>query len=261
MKKLLSAFLLILLLVSAFAACGGGDGVTVNSIEDLDEAVIGVQNATTGHTFVNDNLPNATADAFPQGADAVQALLAGQVDAVIIDGLPAMQFVAANEGQIRALDEDLTSEYYGIAFQLGSPYVALFDEALDTLRANGTLQGIFDYWVNELPGASRYVTPEGTEHPNGTLTMATNAGFPPFEMWEGDQIVGIDPCIARAIGDLLGYEIEIIDMGFDAIILSVQAGQEDFGMAGMTIRDDRREFVDFTQGYFNASQRVLVRVD
>ena len=93
------------------------------------------------------------------------------------------------------------------------------------------------------------------------LRMGTNADFPPFEFWEDGEIVGLDPDLARAIGDILGYEIEIIDMDFDAIILSVQQGQVDFGMAGMTIRDDRREFVDFTQGYFNASQRVIVRDD
>ena len=100
-----------------------------------------------------------------------------------------------------------------------------------------------------------------TEEPGRpVLRMATSAGFPPFELWEGDRIVGFDPCLAQAIGDILGFYIEIVDMDFAAIILSVQAGQVDFGMAGMTVRDDRREFVDFSQGYFYSGQRVLIRV-
>jgi len=263
MKKLLG-FILILSAVAVLAACGSSnsdnDVVLISSLSDLDTARIGAQVATTGQIYVEENLPEATLDLFLQGADAVMALLSGQVDAVIIDALPAYRFVAANEERLMLLDGDLTSEYYGIALQIGSPYTALFDEALNTLRANGTWDAIFDYWVNENPGASRYVSPDGITHPNGTLYMATNAGFEPFEFWEGDQIVGFDPCLARAIGDVLGYEIEIVDMNFDSIILSVQAGQSDFGMAGMTIRDDRLEFVDFTQGYFNASQRVIVRI-
>ncbi|MCL2392267.1 MAG: transporter substrate-binding domain-containing protein [Oscillospiraceae bacterium] len=230
----------------------------ITSIADLETAVIGVQRATTGHLFVEENFPDASIDAFPAAGDAILALNAGSVDAVVIDSLPAARFVFLNPG-LKILEGDLTAEYYGIAFQLGSAYTAMFDEAINTLRANGTLGAIYDYWVNENPDASRYVTPEGTAHPNGTLLMATNAGFPPFEFWEGAHIVGFDVCLSTAIGDVLGYEIEIIDMDFDSIILSVQAGSADFGMAGMTIREDRREFVDFTQGYFNASQVVIVR--
>ena len=239
---------------------GGNEsnGLHISSLADLETALIGVQIATTGQIFVEENLPNATAAEFPLGADAVMALLVGQVDAVIIDAEPARRFVAANAG-IAILDEILTSEYYGIALQHGSPYTAMFNDALDTLRENGMLYNLMDYWIHEDEEASRYVSPPGTEHPNGTLVMATNAAFEPFEFFEGDQIVGLDPCLAQAIGDILGYEIIIDDMSFDAIIPAVQAGQADFGMAGMTIRDDRLEFVDFTQGYFNSSQVAIVR--
>ena len=259
MKKFLPVLLALILAIS-LAACSNEEApVVIRSVDDLETARIGVQIATTGQLYVEENFPGATMDAFPLGADAVMALLAGQVDAVIIDGEPARRFVEVNAGRLRLLDETLTSEYYGISFQHGSPYTAKFDQALDTLRANGTMGALIDYWINEAEGASRYVSPPGTARPNGTLTMATNAGFEPFEFWEGNQIVGLDPCLARAIGDLLGYEIYIQDMAFDAIILAVQAGQADFGMAGMTIREARREFVDFTQGYFNSSQVVIVR--
>jgi polar amino acid transport system substrate-binding protein len=230
----------------------------ITSMADLETALIGVQIGTTGQIFVGEELPNATAAEFPLGADAVMALVAGQVDAVIIDAEPARRFIAANPG-LAILDEVLTSEYYGIALQHGSPYTEMFNDALDTLRENGTLYSLMDYWIHEDETSSRYVSPPGTEHPNGTLIMATSAGFEPFEFFEGDQIVGLDPCLANAIGDILGYEIYIEDMAFDAIILAVQAGQADFGMAGMTIRDDRLEFVDFTQGYFNSSQVAIVR--
>ena len=236
-------------------------GQGVQSLEDLSTAVIGVQRDTTGHIFVDENFPNATVDAFPQGADAIMALLAGSIDAVVIDSLPAARFIFANQGRLRLLEGELTAEYYGIAFPLGSEYTAKFDAAINELRANGTMDAIYDYWVNENLEASRYVSPPGTTHPNGTLIMATSAGFEPFEFWEGNQIVGFDVCLSNAIGDIIGYQIEIMDMEFGSIILAVQAGVADFGMAGMTIRDDRREFVDFTQGYFNASQVVIVRAD
>ena len=261
MKKIFGA-LLVVMMSLLIAACNGGDDgpVVITSIDQLSTARIGVQNATTGHIFAAENFPDADVDAYPLFGDAVMALLAGSVDAVIIDVLPGYEFVRANEGRLMLLDGQLTAEYYGIAFQHGSHLTAQFDNAINQLRANGTFQAIYDYWIYELPGASRYVSPAGTIHPNGILRMATSAGFPPFELWEGPHIVGFDPCLAQAIGDILGYEIEIVDMDFGNIILSVQQGQVDFGMAGITIRDDRREHVDFSQGYFSSGQRVLVRV-
>ncbi|MCL2248037.1 MAG: transporter substrate-binding domain-containing protein [Oscillospiraceae bacterium] len=256
MKKA-SILILILASVLLITACAD-DTDSITSIDDLATAVIGVQRDTTGHIFVDDNFPDATVDAFPEGADAIMALLNGSVDAVVIDNLPAARFVFHNEGLV-ILGDYLTTEQYGIAFALGSEYTALFNEALDTLRDNGTLAAIYDYWITENPDASRYVSPAGTTHPNGTLRMGTSAGFEPFEFFEGGVIVGFDVCLVNAIGDLIGYEIEIINMDFGAIIPHVQTGQVDFGLAGMTITEERREFVDFSQGYFTTGLVTIVR--
>jgi len=262
MKKLLIIALTILL-VMALTACNGDSATesAISSLSDLEApgVRIGVQNGTTGHLFAEENFPDAEIDAFPRFSDAVMALNAGSIDAVIIDSLPAAEFVTTNDGALTMLDDFLTFELYGITFQHGSYLTALFDDAIDQLKASGVFDEIYDYWIYQAPGASRYVTPPGTEHPNGTLTMATSADFPPFELFEGADIVGFDPCLAQAIGDLIGYDIEIINMLFDSIITGVQAGQYDFGMSGMTITDDRREFVDFSQGYFNSGQVVLIR--
>ncbi len=94
-----------------------------------------------------------------------------------------------------------------------------------------------------------------------TLVMATNAAFPPYEYKEGDAIVGIDAEIAQAIADKLGMELEIKDVDFGAIIGGVQSGKYDFGMAGMTVTDERKESVDFTDTYANAVQVVIVKED
>ena len=89
--------------------------------------------------------------------------------------------------------------------------------------------------------------------------MATNAEFAPWEYYEGDKIVGIDPEIAQAIADKLGMTLEIEDMAFDSIISAVTSGKADFGAAGMTVEEDRKVFVDFTDTYANASQVIIVK--
>jgi len=96
------------------------------------------------------------------------------------------------------------------------------------------------------------------EEEAATITMATNAEFPPYEYWENDQIVGIDAEIAAAIADKLGMELVIEDMDFTAILAAVQSGKADFGMAGMTVNEERLESVNFTDSYATGVQVVIV---
>lgn len=95
----------------------------------------------------------------------------------------------------------------------------------------------------------------------GKLTMATNASFPPYEYYEGDKVVGIDAEIAGLIADKLGLELVIEDVEFDSIIPGVQAGKYDMGMAGMTVTDERKEKVNFSDSYAKGVQVVIVKAD
>lgn len=94
-----------------------------------------------------------------------------------------------------------------------------------------------------------------------TLTMATNAEFPPYEYYEGDNVVGIDAEIAQLIADKLGMELEIVDVAFESIVPGVQAGKYDMGMAGMTVNEERLESVNFSSSYATGVQVVIVKED
>ena len=97
----------------------------------------------------------------------------------------------------------------------------------------------------------------GTVTP-GVLTMATNAYFPPYEYYEGSEIVGIDAEIAAAVADKLGLELVIEDVEFDSIIAGVQSGKYDIGCAGMTVTDERLQSVNFTSTYSTGIQAIIV---
>lgn len=95
----------------------------------------------------------------------------------------------------------------------------------------------------------------------GTLTMATNAYFPPYEYYDGQDIIGIDADIAKAIADKMGLELKIEDMEFDSIITAVSTGKADLGLAGMTVTPDRQKNVDFSDSYATGIQSVIVKED
>ena len=91
------------------------------------------------------------------------------------------------------------------------------------------------------------------------LTMATEATFPPYEYYDGDAIVGIDVEVAQAIAEKLGMELEVTDIAFDSIIPGIQTGKYDMGMAGMTVTDERKEQVSFSDSYATGVQVVIVK--
>ena len=91
-----------------------------------------------------------------------------------------------------------------------------------------------------------------------SLRFATNATFEPFEYYQNGKIVGIDVDVANAIGDVLGVDVEILDMEFDAIITSVQAGKADAGIAGITVTPERKKNIGFTDSYADVRQVIMV---
>lgn len=96
---------------------------------------------------------------------------------------------------------------------------------------------------------------------DGKLTVATNAEFAPFEYKEGENYLGIDIEIAEIIAESLGVELVINNMDFDSVVTSVQKGQSDLALAALTISEDRKKAIDFSDAYFGAKQYLIVKAD
>ena len=93
------------------------------------------------------------------------------------------------------------------------------------------------------------------------LTMATNAEFKPFEYLEGEEIVGADIDMAKAIAEYLGCELEITNIDFDAALTGAATGKYDMAVAGITATDERKESMNFSDNYYKASQAIIVSAD
>ena len=276
MKKLF-ALLMAVCMMASLTACGGSEEAkteapaaeaaseaipnTVNTLEDLPGKKIGVQLGTTGDIYASDyEAEGSTIERYNKAADAVQALKLGKIDCVIIDAQPAQAFVEKND-DLTILEEDFAVEDYAICVSKdNADLTAAMNEALKELEAEGVLDQIVKNYIgDDTKGTCPYESPADVDYSNGTLTMATNAAFEPYEYYEGTEIVGIDAEMAKAICDKLGYELKIEDMEFDAIISAVQSGKADFGAAGMTVTEDRLTSIDFTDSYATSTQVVIVR--
>ena len=248
MKKFAAGLIAVAMSVTMLAGCGVPAN-TVHSVDDLEGKTIGVQLGTTGDIYAED----------VKDADAVQALKQGKIDAVIIDAEPAKVFVEKND-DLEILDEPFAEEEYAIAMKLDNTELqTAVNGALKELKADGTLDAIKANYVGENAGKNPYKSPDNVSRDKGTLVMATNAEFPPYESKENDKVVGIDADMMQAVCDKLGYELKIDDMAFDSIISAVQSGKADVGVAGMTVTPDREKNVLFSDTYTSSSQVIIVR--
>lgn len=262
MKKI-AAVLLIAGMTLGLTACGGSKipANSVHSVNDLPGKTIGVQLGTTGDIYASDyEAEGSTIERYNKGADAIQALVQGKIDCVIIDQQPANAFVEKNPG-LKILEEDFALEEYAICVaKENSDLTEKINAALEELTVNGTMtQIIMNYIGDDTKGKYPYESPADVDRSNGTLVMATNAAFEPYEYYVSQEIVGIDVDMARAVCDILGMELKIEDMEFDSIINAVTSGKADIGVAGLTITEDRLENVDFTDPYTTATQVIVVR--
>jgi len=91
------------------------------------------------------------------------------------------------------------------------------------------------------------------------IIWGTNAAFPPFEMRQGDEVIGVDAEIAMKIAEKLGVEVVVEDIDFDALPGALASGKIDFIAAGYTVKPDREKQMLFTDKYFKAVQVIIVQ--
>lgn len=262
--KMLVAGILASLCLFTFTACG-------------PKCKIGVQQGTTGELYVKGNADmmlagysNIECKSFNNGGLAVQAMLNGQIDYVIIDNEPAKQLVAQNAG-IKMIDIALTTEQYAFGVDKNqADLLANVNAIIAALKTSGELDALFakydslvyDDEGNVIGGDDLIVgvdsANKNTQNAAGQLVVATNAAFPPFEYKKGNKFAGIDIEIAQIIAMALNLELVIEDMDFDAVVTSVGKNGVDIAMAGLSVTETRKQSVNFSSAYYEGAYQVLI---
>ena len=160
----------------------------------------------------------------------------------------------------KVIDIDLTNEEYAFGVDKTQPELLEKTNAfIEKIKGDGTLDKICDKYFGS--GEPEAVESAKLDSSKDQLVVATNAAFEPFEYTKGDSYYGIDMEIAKLLADELGKELVIENMDFDAVCLSVSQQKCDIAMAGLTINEEREEYVTFTDYYYSASQRLIVPSD
>ncbi|MBP3436085.1 MAG: transporter substrate-binding domain-containing protein [Clostridia bacterium] len=163
-------------------------------------------------------------------------------------------------GTVKVVEIDLTDELYAFGVDKDQPELLEDVNAfIKKIMENGKFDEICNKYFGD--GTPTPVTSAEQDDSKDQLVVVTNAEFAPFEYKDGDKYLGIDMEIADLLAKELGKELVILNVDFDAVCLHVGQKKADIAMAGLTISEDRKEHVTFTDSYYTASQRIIVKED
>lgn len=162
-----------------------------------------------------------------------------------------------NNVTAKVIDIELTQEEYAFGVDKDQPeLLAQTNAFIAEIKADGTFDKICNNYFGD--GTPAAVTSAQLDPSKDQLVVAVNAAFEPFEYMQGENYYGIDMEIAAALAKKLNKELVISNMEFDAVCLSIGQHKCDIAMSGLTIKEDRKEHVDFTDPYYSASQKLIV---
>lgn len=157
----------------------------------------------------------------------------------------------------KVIEQNLTDEEYAFGVDKTQPeLLTQVNDFIAQIKKDGTLEEICDRYFGD--GEPVAVTSAELDSSKDQLVVATNAAFEPFEYTKGDKYYGIDMEIAALLAESMNKELVIQNMDFDAVCLSVGQQKCDIAMAGLTINEEREEYVTFTDSYYAASQKLVV---
>lgn len=161
---------------------------------------------------------------------------------------------------VKVVDINLTEEEYAFGVDKAQPeLLEKVNAFIDKIMEDGTFDEICSHYFGD--GEPVAVMSAKEDPSKDQLVVATNAAFAPFEYMEGEAYYGIDMEIAALLAEDLGMELVINNMKFDSVCLTVGQHKCDIAMAGLTVKEDRKEHVNFSKSYYQASQKLIAKAD
>lgn len=156
--------------------------------------------------------------------------------------------------EVKAIE--LTAESYAFLAKKGNTAIVnTANELLAELKQSGELDTIINSFFDGT-ATFEYTNPANKE---GCLVVATNAYFPPFEYYNGNKLTGVDMKIASLLAEKMNKTLYILDTEFESVFTSVNTGEADLGMAGITVNEERQKTYDFTNEYYESAQVLVTR--
>ena len=227
--------------------------------------VVGVQVATTNYIAATELLGGDEGRIVGYGEFglAVQALITGDIDAVVIDDVAGQGYAGLNDDKIKLLPDAIIKQQLGFVYPQGSDLVEPINMALDSMMADGAMKAINDKWGMGTEPCGVVEEMALPDLDGRAVTVAVENAYPPFNVLDEEtgEGVGWDYDTLGEICARLNCVPEYIETSWEGLIVAVSNGEYDMAADGITITEERAEIVDFSACYHDVVQRMMVRLD
>ena len=222
------------------------------------EHTIGVQVATTNYIAAEELVGEERVVGYETFGFAVQALIAGDVDGVVMDDVAGQGYVGVNSDDIKLLADELVSDELGFIYAQDSELIEPFNMALENMREDGSLAAINAKWF----GGEEEDDMMLPDLDGRVVTIAVENAYMPFNVIDEEtgEAVGWDYDTLGAICEMLNCVPEYVETSWEGMIVAVSNGEYDMAADGITITEERAKIVDYSIGYIDLSQKMMVRV-
>ena len=231
------------------------------TINDYSGRKIGVQTGTIFDEMIKENIPDSEISYYNSYTDLLSALKAGIIDGFAADE-PMIKYMMTEDSSVDYIKDYMDDYSFGFAFSKDSKGEELCNEFsgyIKKIRSDGTLDEIDSIWFGS--DESKKVIPSADTLPGekGKLSLALESANAPFVFIQNNEIVGYEVDIAYRFCKEYGYGLDLVDMNFDGIIPAVSSGKCSFGCSTITITEERRESVNFSEPHYDGGSVLAVR--
>lgn len=272
-KKLALITALVLLLVVSLSACGGKKNVVVNKAEDLKGLTVGCQLSTTADDSLKElaKTVDFKVKKYDQIIQTFSDLKTGRLDAIVVDEVVARDYVQKNPKDYKVTSGKLTNEPIGVCIKKdNAQFRNKINFIIEELGKDGTLKNISTKWFGEdLTGNIKNVgaadlqgkVDDSYQVPSGKkkLRVGVDNTYPPMEYLDGSNTVGFDIDFAKAIGEKLGLEVQIIPTAWDGIFTALNTDKFDCIISSVSINEDRLNNFALSKPYIANAQVIVTR--
>lgn len=245
--------------VLGLANCAPQEGAVVEHLDDAEHARLGVVTGTTPSQLAHERFPDATISEFGAFTDVLGALSAGHIDATI-SGINTALLAARNNAEFTVIDGALRDETTSVAVQKGNDrLLADINQLIAEMKADGTLADLDRRWLKREPGP--YEMKEITLPTDGdVLRVGVTASLEPVAFIDKTRgLSGRDVEMAREIARRLNRPLSFFEVRWDGLIPALQSGRIDLIVSGMTATEERAQYVDFSDSYYQNQMVLLAR--
>ena len=231
------------------------------SLEELQQKTIGIPVGTSFDLLISESFPEAQLDYYNNQGDLLAALAAGKIDTFPSDE-PVIRYIMNQREDITYIPEDVETFEFAYCFAKTEEGQRLCDQISDFilgLKTDGTLGRLSTKWFGTDESEKPILNYQELPATNGTLVMATDVDYVPFEYLRDGMVVGYDVEIAALFCQAYGYGLRVEIMNLDSVLPAIQTGKCSFGGSAITITPERAESVLFSEPNYTSGTVMVVK--